>query len=112
MDKEKLIIRFKNKIETEYEEYIKELKLKPIDEIVNLSYQTSTKEDIKMALDNCSFLDEKQLKSLCKSPNILHQIYEEYSNYDYDYAEDVRQSTVYVSDLLIEKNKTKNIESR
>ena len=112
MDRENLISMFKAKLEKEFQEYIDNLKTKTIDEIINSSYQTSTKEDIVYVMSDCSFLEDKALRALYKAPNSLNEIYDEYSNSDSSYSEDICDSVRYVCQSLMENKKNKDIESR
>lgn len=113
MLKETLAIKLQKKIEKEFANYQEELKTKPIDEIINLSYQTSSKEDIVCCIQGCEhFLSEKQMKALYKAPNSLNEIYDDYSTADYNYMDDIRDSIRYASNALIGKEKINNKDAR
>lgn len=112
MSKEELAIKLQKKIEKEFADYQEELKQKPIDEIINSSYQTSSKEDIVYCFQGCEhFLSEKQIKALYNAPNSLNEVYDDYSNADYNNMEDIRDSARYASNAIIgkEKNSSKDV---
>lgn len=112
MNKDELENKLKEKLEKEFEEYKEKLKDKSLDEIFNLAFQISTKEEIVYCMDNCSSLNTKQLMALYNAPNSLEEIYNDYSNADYSYYDNVIESAIYASNVIIGREKDKIHESR
>ena len=67
------------KIQAEYGNFIAQMKTRPPEEIIQSAYEISKKGDILLYCEDCSpSLSTEQYKALLSSPNILHEVYEEW----------------------------------
>ena len=81
-----------DKLSKEYEEYLKDLKTKDIDYIIEKSYQTTMKESIlKLFYPSLYDGEEKEIKALLDENHLLNCFYDKWLKVDCD-----------ISDMLIE----------
>lgn len=99
------------KITTEFENYIKDLKTKDKDFIINKSYETAIKEEMTyLFYPNSQYFSDEEIKALNKSSSPLNDLYSEWLDNDFSICEEIRESLdIYLYDLS-SKIREKNVE--
>ena len=90
--------KFFDKLEREYEEFIKKLEKCEPSVIIDKAYEKVLKEEIKSILENKDF-DEEELNVLLKVEGILDKCYDEWQDFDGNFDEKIE----YAVDQRIEK---------
>lgn len=99
------------KMQAELDRFIKGLKTKPPDEIIESAYELIYKEDILQSFDfefygNCP-LSNEQAKALLSLKHPLDYLYQEWLDYDDSALDTLRQSNDFAIDKQIEYLKTR-----
>ena len=99
------------KITNEYENYIKNLKTKDIDFVIDRSYETAIKEEMIYCFDPDSrYFSDEQIKVLNKSSSPLNDLYNDWIRNDFSIGDEIRESmNEYLFDLL-SRIQEKNME--
>lgn len=94
------------KVQQEYDEFIKDLKKLPPEKIIENSYKKVMFEDIVMSFEGeDSYLDKKQLIALLKFKCPLYVCYEAWMDTDYTYMDMLRDSITEYIDREIKETK-------
>lgn len=99
------------KITKEFKNYIKDLKTKDVDYIIDRSYETAIKEEMIYCFDpNSRYFSDEQIKILNKSSSPLNELYSDWISNDFSIGDEIRESiNEYLFDVL-SKIKEKNRE--
>lgn len=92
------------KMNNEQNSYRKWLMSQQPAEILNHTYEYTTREDILMCMEELS-LQPKQAKAMLKSPCPLKDVYEEFRDRETDYMDTIRESIEAEADRCIHKEK-------
>lgn len=88
------------KITKEFENYIKDLKTKDVDYIIDRSYETAIKEEMIYCFDpNSRYFSDEQIKILNKSSSPLNELYSDWISNDFSIGDEIRES---VNEYLID----------
>ena len=102
-----------NKMESEYQNFINNLKEKTPDEIVDKSYEITIKEELLYDFQpEYEFYNIEKIRALNKSKAPLEELYQGWLSYDTNIHEVLEYSTNYTLDKLViyQKEKSKQIE--
>ena len=92
------------KMNNEQNSYRKWLLSQQPAEILNHTYEYTTREDILMCMEELS-LQPKQAKAMLKSPCPLKDVYEKFRDRETDYMDTIRESIEAEADRCIHKEK-------
>ena len=92
------------KMKNEQNSYRKWLLSQQPEEILNHTYEYTTREDILMCMEELS-LQPKQAKAMLKSPCPLKDVYEEFSDRETGYMDTIRESIEAEADRSIHREK-------
>ena len=92
------------KMNNEQNSYRKWLMSQQPAEILNHTYEYTTREDILMCMEELS-LQPKQAKAMLKSPCPLKDVYEEFRDRETGYMDTIRESIEAEADRCIHKEK-------
>jgi hypothetical protein len=102
MTHEELETKVYDKMSSEYDMLLENIKQMPPQDIIDNAYQIVFKQDILSTMDN-HFLGETQLRLLLEAETPLDDLYQEWLQEDCAYLEDIEQS---ITDYLDGKLKT------
>ena len=78
-DKEVIIGNLINKVNTEYKDFIADMKMQPPEKIIEAAYEITWKDSINQFIENEDLgLSAEQLRALMSSKNTLDEIYEQW----------------------------------
>ena len=99
------------KITKEFENYVKDLKTKDVDYIIDRTYETAIKEEMIYCFEpNSRYFSDEQIKILNKSSSPLNELYSDWISNDFSIGDESRESiNEYLFDVL-SKIKEKNRE--
>jgi hypothetical protein len=90
------------RLETEYTEFIEDLKKLPPEKIVEESYKKVIRDDILMSFESDDiYLDKEQLIALLRCKRPLYECYEAWTDTDYSYMDMLRDAISDGADTLI-----------
>lgn len=87
LEKEKLKEKLINKIELEYNNYVKKLKELSNIMIIENAYQLVTKREIANYIEYSADFSTREIKLLLKNKNVLDKMYDEWTKQDSNYYE-------------------------
>lgn len=103
LSEEKLQNLLYERLEKEYNEFIKDLKKLSPEKIIEESYKKVFYEDIVMSFEGDDvYLNKEQLITLIKCKHPLYECYEAWMDTDYSYMDMLRNAISSGADTLIE----------
>lgn len=99
------------KVWAEYEDFIRELKGKPAEEIIEKAYEKVIKEEM-LNICECGDLGQKEAKALYFEKNPLDRMYQEWLKSDLNYTDILRDSVDDTANKAVMERKEKQRESR
>lgn len=99
------------KVWAEYEDFIKELKGKPAEEIIEKAYEKVIKEEM-LNICESGDLGQKEAKALYFEKNPLDRMYQEWLKCDLNYTDILRDSVDDTAKKAVMERKEKQRESR
>ncbi len=102
LSEEKLQNLLYTRLETEYTEFIEDLKKLPPEKIIEESYKKVIRDDILMSFEGDDiYLDREQLIALLRCKHPLYECYEAWTDTDYSYMDMLRDAICDGADTLI-----------
>lgn len=112
MDYEKIKDTLENKLEKEMFDYKQGLmKTCTLDDLLNRSYQTVIKEEMKDLIIG-STLDKEKIKVLLKTDNILERLYNDYLKTDYNITSEIEESIEESISVILKEYQKKKEKAR
>jgi hypothetical protein len=108
MSNEELNLALYNRVLDEQMEWKKWLLSQSPEEVLNHSYEYTSREDIILALEYTDLSDERCL-ALLKSPCLLADIFTEFERMESDHMDEIRQSIESRADHVIRQEKDKEV---
>ncbi|MCL2860109.1 MAG: DUF3848 domain-containing protein [Oscillospiraceae bacterium] len=107
--------KLNKRVENEYENFIEELKKKPVEQMISSSYEKVFKEDLKEIILNTE-LEPQEVKALLKLDNVLQTSYDGWMDLDASYMDILDNSLRETIDVVVkdfkaetkQKNKQKD----
>ena len=108
MTKDQLENKLYERMSTENEAFLADLKTKPADEIISHAYEIACRDNFLMLFEDETPLNQRQLEVLLEFDHPLSAIYEDWLNRDTDEMEQLRESIISLSnDILSERAEKK-----
>lgn len=98
--RQSLNCKLTDKVEQELTTFREEMLSKTPQEVYEAAYQIALKSDIAECFSETNF-SPQAAKALMKSPNLLHEIYQEWLETDYSHMEDLRQTVSDFKDYMV-----------
>lgn len=108
MSNEELNLALYNSVLDEQMKWKKWLLSQSPEEVLNHSYEYTSREDIILALEYTDLSDEQCL-ALLKSPCLLADIFKEFERMESDHMDEIRQSIESRADHAIRQEKDKEV---
>ena len=108
MSNEELNLALYNRVLDEQMKWKKWLLSQSPEEVLNQSYEYTSREDIILALEYTDLSDEQCL-ALLKSPCPLADIFKEFERMESDHMDEIRQSIENRADHVIRQEKDKEV---
>lgn len=99
------------KVQAEYNSFIKELKSKPIDQVIESAYEKVIKEDMVSICESADF-EEKEAKALYLEKYPLDRMYQDWIKNDVSYMDMLRDTIDDTAKASARERREKNRESR
>jgi uncharacterized membrane protein YheB (UPF0754 family) len=98
--RQSLNCKLTDKVEQELTAFREEMLSKTPQEVYEAAYQIALKSDIAECFSETNF-SPQAVKALMKSPNLLHEIYQEWLETDHSHMEDLRQTVSDFKDYMV-----------